>query len=113
MRSLSCAAVIAVALWAGPATAQDEQPAVGGSASQTPRSGTNIVGERESPIGLYITPWRKSAPEADIDRPARLLDVDAEPVDRAVFSRQTEYYHALSDALAAKAEVAPEASPAP
>lgn len=61
-------------------------------------SGTTIVGERESPIGLYITPWRNAAAEQDIDRPARLLQVEMAPVDRDVFERQVEYHQALTEA---------------
>ena len=94
MRALSLAA--ALALSSLPALAQEDGPSA-------PRSGTSIVGERESPIGLYITPWRKSAAEADIDRPARLLDEAIEPLDPNVFLRQTEYYHTLNNHRAAKA----------
>ena len=72
-------------------------------------SGTTIVGERESPIGLYITPWRNAAPEQDIDRPARLLQVDMAPVDRDVFERQVEYHQALSEAR--RSQQAPAAAP--
>lgn len=71
-------------------------------------AGTTIVGERESPIGLYITPWRNAYAEQDIDRPARLLRVDMTPIDRDVFTRQVEYYEALTDAAAGK-----RAAPAP
>ncbi|MDB5973126.1 MAG: hypothetical protein JWQ90_5576 [Hydrocarboniphaga sp.] len=74
-------------------------------------SGTNIIGERESPIGLYITPWRNAAAEADIDRPARLLSVQLEPLDRRVFARQVEYYEALAAAQKAKTGPAPSTPP--
>ena len=74
------------------ATAQQSQP----------QSGTTIVGERESPIGLYISPWRKAAPEENIDRPARLLNEDAYPVDPDVFERQVQYYDALTGHQAAQ-----------
>lgn len=74
-------------------------------------SGTTIVGERESPIGLYITPWRNAYSEQDIDRPARLLQVDVAPIDRTVFARQVEYYSALTEAAEAK-KAAPAAAPA-
>lgn len=87
------------------AMAQDEQPAVDPAASAPPPkagSGTTIVGERESPIGLYITPWRNSAPEAELDRPARLLDEAMLPVDPDVFSRYVEYYNALAEHRAQK-----------
>jgi hypothetical protein len=76
-------------------------------------SGTTIVGERESPIGLYITPWRNAYAEQDIDRPARLLRVDMSPIDRDVFTRQVEYYDALTDAAAAKHAATPPATGAP
>lgn len=94
----------------------DEQPAI--SVRQDLRdevrsddSGTTIVGERESPIGLYITPWRNAYSEQDIDRPARLLQVDVAPIDRTVFARQVEYYSALTEAAEAK-KAAPVAAPA-
>lgn len=72
-------------------------------------SGTNIIGELESPIGLYITPWRNATAEVDIDRPARLLSVQLEPLDRRVFARQVEYYEALT--AAQKAKTGPGAAP--
>lgn len=91
-----------------------EQPALGpGSAGREDLrsdSGTTIVGERESPIGLYITPWRNAYAEQDIDRPARLLQVDVSPLDRDVFARQVEYYSALSEA---REGATPAAAPAP
>lgn len=99
------------------APAGNEQPAVKTSPGAGPRedlrddSGTTIVGERESPIGLYITPWRNAYAEQDIDRPARLLQVDMSPIDRDVFARQIEYYDALTSARQAK--VAPATPPAP
>ncbi|HKY90101.1 MAG TPA: hypothetical protein VJM11_03640 [Nevskiaceae bacterium] len=84
-------------------------PKVAGQADKRDQSGSTIIGERESPIGLYITPWRNAYAEQDIDRPARLLQVDLSPVDRVVFSRQVEYFDALS--AASKAKAAPKAPP--
>lgn len=95
------------------APAQDEAPAVdtaktyAAPAGQTPRTatsspgggdelGTTIIGERESPLGLYIMPWRNADPEEGIDRPARLLDVEPRPIDPATFRRQLDYHGALS-----------------
>ncbi|MCC2657323.1 MAG: hypothetical protein K0Q76_2431 [Panacagrimonas sp.] len=93
----------------------EERPAVSIGPREDLRddAGTTIVGERESPIGLYITPWRNAYAEQDIDRPARLLRVDTSPLDRDVFTRQVEYYEALSDAAAAKRGAAPPAVGAP
>jgi len=103
------------------AIAQDEMPAVGTNGSQAiverpnpdkPASadqpGTTIFGERESPIGLYITPWRDAHAEKDIDRPARLLQEKAVPIDRTVFERQVEYYDVLAAELKKKGIVTPE-----
>ncbi|HEY0973665.1 MAG TPA: hypothetical protein VGE57_04165 [Solimonas sp.] len=97
-----------------PAGAQDEMPAVGGDAParpsvvSAPQAGTTIIGERESPIGLYITPWRDAQAEDDIDRPARLLQETLRPIDETVFLRQVEYHRALSGALRAKGKVTPD-----
>lgn len=89
------------------AAANDEKPAV--RMDLRDNSGTTIVGERESPIGLYITPWRNAHAERDIDRPARLLQVDMSPVDRDVFARQVEYHRALTEASQAKLATTPAA----
>jgi hypothetical protein len=59
-------------------------------------TGTTVIGEQESPIGLYIMPWRQSASQAGLDRPARLLDEALLPLDLDVFKRQVEYNRALS-----------------
>jgi hypothetical protein len=100
----------AAAFQLGTAIAQSEQPAVstsGGSFEQpalqgtperrsSPGAGTTVLGDRESPIGLYIIPWRSSAPTPQMDRPARLLDETEEPVDPVQFSRFIEYHDALT-----------------
>src|SRR5882724_9431629 len=69
-------------------------PAAGSSA---PTVGTNVFGQRESPIGLYIMPWRNSGAEQGIDRPARLLEEEALPVDPGTFKRFISYHSTLSD----------------
>lgn len=88
-----------------------EQPAV--RMDLRDDAGTTVVGERESPIGLYITPWRNARAEQDIDRPARLLQVDMSPVDRDVFARQVEYHRALTEASRDKQAPTPAAPTAP
>lgn len=108
-RSLGIAMLVATAM----ATAQDEMPAVGGGLPQSEPArtagdaGTTIIGERESPIGLYIMPWRDARPETDMDRPARLLQEELLPVDEHVFVRQIEYHNALTGALKQKGFVTP------
>lgn len=76
------------------ATPATEQPAV-----KTDNDGTTVVGDRESPIGLYITPWRNDAPEAEMDRPARFLEEELLPIDADVFRRQIEYYNTITSHL--------------
>jgi hypothetical protein len=117
MKPLFLGAILAVSL---AAQAQEEMPAVGGgepiaapaaqamSKVSEPQVGTNIIGDRESPIGLYITPWRNAEAEKDIDRPARLLQEQMLPIDRDVFGRQLEYHEALSGALKSKGLVTPQ-----
>lgn len=88
--------------------ANDDQPALDTTAKmKAPANsgglGTTVItGEGESPLGLYLTPWRESRPEKDIDRPARLLQEDMRPIDKDVFERQVEYYDALSGAAKRK-----------
>lgn len=108
------AAFAATVVVSAAAHAQDEMPAIGGMPQQTERDrpaasagGTTIVGERESPIGLYIMPWRDARPEEGMDRPARLLQEKLLPLDEEVFVRQIEYHNALSKALKQKGAVTP------
>jgi len=88
--------------------ANDDQPALDTTSKMKAPSnsgglGTTVItGEGESPLGLYLTPWRESRPEKDIDRPARLLQEDMRPIDKDVFERQVEYYDALTGAAKRK-----------
>lgn len=115
-RVLACAALLLA--WNSP-HAQDELPAVGSGSGGAPAretppppappsgGGTTIIGERESPIGLFITPWKESTAEEGMDRPARLLEEKLGVLDKTVFVRQIEYHKALSEALEAKGVVTP------
>lgn len=106
--------LLLLCLLAAPVIAQDELPAIGGDTPAVPSrnagssAGTTIIGERESPIGLYITPWRDARAEDDIDRPARLLQEELRPIDETVFLREVEYHRALASALKAKGKVTPD-----
>lgn len=82
-----------------------ERPSESESGEQ---AGTVIVGDRESPIGLYIMPWRDSSAAADMDRPARLVEANLLPIDRPVFLRELQYHRALSGALAERNQVTPD-----
>lgn len=90
----------------------EEQPAVDTApVVKMPRVGTDIVGERESPIGLFITPWKDSGAEQALERSARLLQEELLPIDEDVFIRTLEYYEALSGALKSKKAVTPPVPP--
>ena len=111
--------IFLLTLWSlQPAFAQDEAPAVNTEQPTVstqapapvarpaptgpvtaPKLGTTIVGEQETPLGLYIMPWRNSAAQGGLDRPARLLNEALGPLDTDVFRRQVEYYRALSEHL--------------
>lgn len=131
VRLLPALALLACGL---PASAQDEMPAMSdepalssppiaapGQKPQVPpagepgvvqaTSGTSIIGEQESPIGLYIMPWRQSAASTGLDRPARLLDEALQPLDPEVFKRQVAYYDALSKHLEKQGLITPDSKP--
>jgi hypothetical protein len=123
MKHYFSAISISIFLVASPRTdAQDESPAVRDFDEQPavstepvekapprtpPPVGTTVIGEQESPIGLYIMPWRNSAAEGGLDRPARLLDEALLPLDQDVFRRQVEYHRALSEHLEKQGLVTP------
>lgn len=95
------------------ATAEPALPTAGADTDVEPmvapdQSGTVIVGDRESPIGLYIMPWRNSAARADMDRPVRLVHSEILPIDEPVFVRKIEYHNALSDTLESRNIVTPD-----
>ena len=60
--------------------------------------GTAIIGNQELPKILYIVPWKKSE-VPDMNQPPleSLIDEALQPIDREVFRRQVNYYHALHD----------------
>ena len=60
--------------------------------------GTSIIGNQELPKVLYIVPWKKSE-VPDMNQPPleSLIDEALQPIDREVFQRQVNYYHALHD----------------
>ncbi|MCR9090767.1 MAG: hypothetical protein NXI11_05350, partial [Proteobacteria bacterium] len=64
--------------------------------------GTSVIGDTESPIGLYIIPWRSTSPTPQLDRPARFVDATEEPVDEIQFRRFVEYHEALTRHRAAQ-----------
>lgn len=77
-------------LTAGLAAAAGEQPAIDTMrASAGEGAGTTIVGERDSAVGLYLTPWKEEAP-SDIDRPPKLYSFQPEAIDAQRFAERTQ-----------------------
>jgi len=87
-----------------PAQAPAKRPS--GPAAQAP--GMTVIGEQESPLGLYIMPWRNSQAQGGLDRPARLLEEALLPLDPKVFNRLVVYHKALSEKLEQTGRVTPE-----
>lgn len=52
----------------------------------TADSGTTVMGERETALGLVLTPWQDEGP-APLDRPPALLDEAPTAVDAGDYAR--------------------------
>jgi hypothetical protein len=70
--------------------------------------GLTIVGDKESPVGLFITPWKNAYAGNTLDRPALLLDEVPLPLDPDVFRRQVSYHELIA---AYKKSVLPATAP--
>jgi hypothetical protein len=99
MRSLSLVVMgmAGVLLVASPAWAQSGgQDAAPQKGAADDTSGTTIIGDRESPIGLYLTPWKNEYAQRGMDRPAQIVQEQMAPLDPGVFRRQNSYYDTIS-----------------
>ncbi len=99
MRPLSLAMMgLAAALLASPGWAQSEAQDARKSATAADEGpGTTIVGDRESPIGLYLTPWKNEYATRGMDRPAQIVQEQMAPIDPQVFKRQNIYYDTIQE----------------
>jgi hypothetical protein len=48
--------------------------------------GTTLIGDQDSEVGLYLTPWKEEHAD-DLDPPPGLLDQTLQPIDGASFGR--------------------------
>jgi hypothetical protein len=86
-------------LFASAAWAQQDNPpqaAASPAGSASDGAGTTVVGDRESPIGLYLTPWKNEYAERGMDRPAQFVQEQMAPIDPEVFKRQNSYYDTIT-----------------
>jgi hypothetical protein len=56
-----------------------------------PTQGTNIMGDRDAALGLFLAPWKEEE-RADLGRPPGLQDPTPAPIDAEGFARTTTYY---------------------
>lgn len=76
-------ALLASLIATGAVAAPGEKPAV-----DTPSAaGTNVIGEQESAVGLYLMPWQEEA-AGDADRPPSRVSEPLTPVDTTQFAGQ-------------------------
>jgi hypothetical protein len=98
MRSISFGMLGLVAvLLAAPAGAQKSQTASKDAQPGDEGTGTTIIGDRESPIGLYLTPWKNEYATRGMDRPAQIVQEQMAPIDPQVFKRQNTYYDTIQE----------------
>ena len=102
MRSLSLTlmGLAGALLLASPAWAQSKAPKKDVPAASTAVDdgpGTTIIGDRESPIGLYLTPWKNEYAQRGMDRPAQIVQEQMAPIDPQVFRRQNSYYDTIQE----------------
>ncbi len=55
-------------------------------------SGMSIVGNNETPKSLVIIPWKSSEIGEDSNLQSNLLNDGMNPVDKAVFMRELDFY---------------------
>lgn len=81
-------AVLVAGSAAAKAPAPPESPAVD-TMKQDDAAGTTIMGERDSDLGLFLTPWKEEHAD-NIDPPPGLLDVPPRAIDPRRFARQVK-----------------------
>lgn len=69
-----------------------EEKGVKGDSSEKVVSGMSIVGNNETPKSLVIIPWKSSEIGQDNSLKSNLLNEGLNPVDKAVFMRELNFY---------------------
>lgn len=81
------AAVKAGAVLLAAATLGLGTPGYAQESTAVPAAGSTILGDQDSALGLYISPWQEEAP-VEIDRPPRLLDSETLIGDSEAFEER-------------------------
>lgn len=82
LRLLTAAASLCALATAAPVFAAD---------AAAPEAGVNIMGDRDSALGLFLAPWKEEE-RADLGRPPGLQDPSLANIDAEAFARTTTYY---------------------
>ena len=69
-------------------------PAIALAQAPANEAGTTIVGEQESAVGLFLTPWQEER-ASDLDRPPSRLAPAVPATDAADFARSAAAYDNL------------------
>lgn len=92
---VAAAVLHAAGAYAAPPTPQPEA-ATRTDAHSTDGAGTTIISGQESPIGLYITPWKNAFTKQGMYSPVNhRMQILPEPVDPDTFHLQTVYYDTI------------------
>ena len=83
-RTLLLAASIGALACTTPLLAADAPPAEA-------EAGVNIMGDRDSALGLFLAPWKEEE-RADLGRPPGLQDPALAPIEAEGFARTMTYY---------------------
>jgi hypothetical protein len=59
-------------------------------------SGISVIGDKEAPKSLFIVPWKSSEIGVETSLASKLLNEKLTPVDKDVFERELEFYHAIT-----------------
>lgn len=111
-------AVLAAVLLLLPLSLMAAPPASGASAAPAPSNtrgpGTTIMSSEESPIGLYIAPWKNSFTQPGLFAPRKhRMQIVPEPVDPDTLQRQNVYYQTITSYRANERGIQPAAGHEP
>ncbi|MEJ2574738.1 MAG: hypothetical protein P8164_14315 [Gammaproteobacteria bacterium] len=59
-------------------------------------SGISVIGDKEAPKSLFIVPWKSSEIGVETSLASKLLNEKLTPVDKDVFERELDFYHATT-----------------
>ena len=80
----------------GAAVAEDKGSSARGGGSQV-EPGITIYGEKESPVGLFITPWRNAYADSRLTQPKQPLNDAAQPLDAETLHKQVTYDRVIDE----------------